>query len=127
MLAFSSMLFTPTTNVFAAASTETGTCDPNDPTMANGQGCGQGTGMSGQLWGPDGIFTIIVNTILFVIGGIAVLMLIYGGIRYTISGGDEKAVTSAKNTILYAVIGIIVAVLAYAIVNFVLTALIGTA
>ncbi len=47
-------------------------------------------------------------------------MLIIGGIRYTISGGDSTAVTSAKNTILYAVIGIIVALLAYAIVNFVL-------
>ena len=48
-------------------------------------------------------------------------MLIIGGIRYTVSGGDSGAVTSAKNTILYAVVGIIVAVLAYAIVNFVLT------
>jgi hypothetical protein len=51
-------------------------------------------------------------------------MLIYGGIRYTISAGDSKAVTDAKNTILYAIIGIIVALLAYAIVNFVLTSLI---
>ena len=47
-------------------------------------------------------------------------MLIYGGIRYTVSGGESAAVTSAKNTILYAIIGIIVALLAYAIVNFVL-------
>ena len=34
-------------------------------------------------------------------------MLIYGGVRYTISGGDKEAVTNAKNTILYAVVGII--------------------
>ena len=65
----------------------------------------------------------ITNTALFIIGAISTLMLIYGGIRYTISGGDEKAITSAKNTILYAVIGIVVAVAAYAIVNFVITAL----
>ncbi|MNI84677.1 hypothetical protein D3C73_1416030 [compost metagenome] len=51
-------------------------------------------------------------------------MLIIGGIRYTISGGDSSAVTSAKNTIMYAIVGIIVAVLAFAIVNFVLTSLI---
>lgn len=66
-------------------------------------------------------FKTIANTALFIIGAVSVLMLIYGGIRYTISGGDEKSVTAAKNTILYAVVGIIVAVMAYAIVNFVIT------
>jgi multisubunit Na+/H+ antiporter MnhB subunit len=58
--------------------------------------------------------------LLFLIGAVSVIMLIIGGIRYTISQGDSSAVTSAKNTILYAIIGIIVALLAYAIVNFVL-------
>jgi multisubunit Na+/H+ antiporter MnhB subunit len=48
-------------------------------------------------------------------------MLIIGGIRYTISQGDQSQVTSAKNTILYAIIGLIVAILAYALVNFVVT------
>jgi hypothetical protein len=47
-------------------------------------------------------------------------MLIIGGIRYVVSGGDSSAVTSAKNTILYAVVGIVVALLAYALVNFVI-------
>ena len=46
-------------------------------------------------------------------------MLVIGGIRYTVSGGDQNAVTAAKNTILYAIVGIIVAILAYAAVNFV--------
>jgi ABC-type Na+ efflux pump permease subunit len=48
-------------------------------------------------------------------------MLIIGGIRYVVSGGDSAAVTSAKNTILYAVVGIVVAILAFALVNFVIT------
>ena len=48
-------------------------------------------------------------------------MLIWGGIRYVLSGGDSGAVSSAKKTILYAVVGLIVAILAYAIVNFVIT------
>ena len=91
--------------------------------ITNGAACAQGTGTNGVLFGPTGVFTSIVNTALFVIGAIAVLMLIYGGIRYTISGGDEKAITAAKNTILYAVVGIVVAVLAFAIINFVLASL----
>ncbi|MNR60667.1 hypothetical protein D3C85_1822070 [compost metagenome] len=52
-------------------------------------------------------------------------MLIIGGIRYTVSGGNQSAITAAKNTIMYAIVGIIIAVLAYAIVNFVLSALTG--
>ena len=61
------------------------------------------------------------NILIFITAAIAVLMIIIGGVRYTISGGDQGAINSAKNTILYAIIGLIVAVVAYAIVNFVLT------
>lgn len=74
-----------------------------------------------NLFGPEGIFKTITNVLLYIIGAISVIMLIIGGIRYTVSNGDSAAVTSAKNTILYAVIGIVVAILAYALVNFVIT------
>ena len=63
----------------------------------------------------------ITNVLLLIIGIVSVIMIIIGGIRYAVSGGDEKGVSGAKDTILYAVIGLIVAVLAYAIVNFVLS------
>lgn len=65
----------------------------------------------------------VVNILLFVLGAIAVIMIVIGGIRYALSGGDSSAITAAKNTILYAVIGLVVAVLAYAIVDFVLGAI----
>lgn len=65
----------------------------------------------------------IVNIILFVLGAAAVIMIIIGGFRYVLSGGDSSSVTAAKNTILYAVVGLIVAILSYAIVNFVVTSL----
>ena len=61
----------------------------------------------------------IINVLLFVIGAIAVIMIILGGIRYVLSNGDSSQITSAKNTVLYSVIGLVVALLAYAIVNFV--------
>lgn len=97
--------------------------NPQDGITA-GAACAQGKGQSASLFGGGGIFTTIVNILLYIIGAIAVIMLIIGGIRYVTSGGDSSAVTAAKNTILYAIIGIIVALLAYAIVNFVLTSLI---
>ena len=75
------------------------------------------------LFGDGSIFNTIVNILLFLIGAISVIMLIIGGIRYTISAGDSGNVTAAKNTILYALVGLIVAFLAFAIVNYVLKAL----
>ena len=69
-----------------------------------------------------GVFTTVANTLLFIIGAVAVIMLIIGGIRYTVSQGDSSQVQSAKNTILYAIIGLLVAIFAFAIVNFVVTA-----
>lgn len=66
----------------------------------------------------------VINILLFVIGAVAVIVIIIGGIRYTTSNGDQAQVTSAKNTILYAVVGLVVAIMAYALVNFILDALI---
>ena len=62
----------------------------------------------------------ITNTLLWVVGVASVIMLIVGGLRYVLSGGDPKNTQAAKDTILYAVVGIVVALLAYAIANFVL-------
>ena len=85
-----------------------------------GANCAKGNDQQADLFGDGGIFRTITNVLLFIIGAISVIMLIIGGIRYVVSGGDSGAVTAAKNTILYAVIGIIVALLAYALVNFVI-------
>ena len=73
-----------------------------------------------DLFGATGIFTRVTNTLLFAVGIISVVMLIYGGIRYTTSAGEAARVTGAKNTVMYAIIGLIVSILAYAIVNFVI-------
>lgn len=87
----------------------------------------RGDGMPAELIGSDGVFTKITNTILFAVGIISVIMLIYGGFRYIISGGDSKKVTDAKNTIMYAIIGLIISILSFAIVNFVINAVGGQA
>ena len=68
-----------------------------------------------------GFITRIINIILFIAGSIAVLMIVIGGLRYVLSGGDAGATKGAKDTILYAVIGLVVATMAYAIVNFVVS------
>jgi hypothetical protein len=65
---------------------------------------------------------IVISILMFILGAIAVVMIIIGGVRYTTSNGDSASIKSAKDTILYSVIGLIVAIMSYAIVNFVLDA-----
>lgn len=92
-------------------------------TLREGAEAARCDGCPVDLFGGTGIFKQITNTILYIVGVIAVIMLIIGGIKYVISGGDAKKVTDAKNTILYAIIGLVIAFLAFAVVNFVITAL----
>ena len=76
----------------------------------------------------DGLMTTlqtILNVVLGVIGFVAVVMIIVGGLQYTTSSGDTGKVTKAKNTIMYGVIGLVIALLAFAIVNFVLSDVMG--
>lgn len=79
-------------------------------------------GVPTSVGGTNGIFKTVVNVLLFIIGAVSVVMLIYGGIRYTTSGGNANSVTAAKNTIMYAIIGLVIAIFAYALVNWIVGA-----
>ena len=72
--------------------------------------------------GDSSIIKRAINIMLFAVGVLSVVMLIFGGFRYVISGGKKESVTNAKNTILYAIVGLLVSVFAYAIINFILGA-----
>jgi len=73
---------------------------------------------------PQGSFTSVIKRIVdifsIVVGAVSVVMIIIGGFRYIISGGDSGNVSSAKNTILYAIVGLVIVALAQIIVNFVI-------
>ena len=90
-----------------------------DFTVGGGANAARGADQPVDLFGQSGTFSKITSILLFIIGAIAVIMIVIGGLRYVLSGGDSSQITAAKNTILYAIIGIIVAILAYAIINFV--------
>ena len=62
----------------------------------------------------------IVQFLFVALGGIAVIMIIVGGIQYATSQGDSGALQKAKNTILYAIIGLVVAIAATTIVSFII-------
>ena len=72
--------------------------------------------------------TIIGNVLnfLFIIGAVlAVVFLIWGGIKWITAGGDKTKVQSARDTIIGAIIGLVVAFAAFFIINFVLKILFG--
>jgi len=68
----------------------------------------------------NNLIRTVVNFLSFIVGVVAVIMIIFGGLRYITSGGNDTSITSAKNTILYAIIGLIIVALAQVIVQFVL-------
>lgn len=93
-------------------SADSGTVPPNT-TIANCQETG------------DDSFSFVVRRIInifsIVVGAVSVIMIIIGGFRYIISGGDSSGVSGAKNTILYAVVGLVIVLFAQIIIRFVIT------
>ncbi|HTE22563.1 MAG TPA: pilin [Candidatus Limnocylindria bacterium] len=56
-------------------------------------------------------------------GGIALVVMAYGGLKFVLSQGNPQEVTKAKNTIIDGLIGLAVIVGAAGIVGFVVSAL----
>lgn len=61
----------------------------------------------------------IIRFILLIAFIIAFIMLLIGGIRWIMAGGDEKSVEKARNTITAALIGLVVILVAYALIRVV--------
>lgn len=66
------------------------------------------------------LITDLINVLLFVVGALAVIMIIVSGVLYVISSGDASKVARAKNTLMYSIVGLVVAFIAYAVVNWVI-------
>lgn len=59
----------------------------------------------------------LINWVLGFISMIAVLMVIWGGVQYLTSAGDESKAENGKKTLTYAFLGLIIAGLAYGIIE----------
>ncbi len=54
---------------------------------------------------------IIQNWLLSIVGGLAILFIIYGGFIYITSAGNQQRVELAKKTLTYAILGLVLVVL----------------
>lgn len=71
------------------------------------------------------IVALVINIFSWIVGVVAVIMIIYGGFQYITAAGNESKVSGAKNTILYALIGLVIVALSQIIVKFVLGSVTG--
>ncbi|MBI4099631.1 hypothetical protein HY440_01345 [Candidatus Microgenomates bacterium] len=114
---FASGLYLATLPVFAAELINTNLC----PTVGGvkAPGCGSETVTAGQ------VIQFGINILLF-IGFIAALgFLLYGGIRWIISGGDKEATAKAKGTVTSALIGLVIVLASWVLLNVVVNLLTG--
>jgi hypothetical protein len=107
------------------ANAAVGRC-PDGTELTNGQSLKDCPDLQGNTQNTNDLMATIntiINVIIGVIGFVAVVVIILGGVQYTTSAGDPGKVKKAKDTILYGIIGLVVALLAFAIVNFVLSSI----
>lgn len=97
-------------------------CGGIDGSLGGGTDCTSGDEAGTQV---NNAVKLGLNLFSAIVGIIAVVMIIVGGVKYITSGGDSGNIQSAKNTIMYAVIGLVVVALAQIIVNFVLERFVG--
>lgn len=104
----------------AADTSSAATSGSSSPTKAVCDGIGMAGGnCSGESADSSisALVTNIINIFSWVVGIVAVIMIIYAGFTYVSSGGGD-GVKNAKNIIIYAVIGLIVVAFAQVIVHF---------
>jgi hypothetical protein len=106
--------------VFVVISVTALAADISAYSLQEGVNAARGTDQPTDLFGTAGVITNLTNVLLFVVGALSVIMIIIGGLRYVVSGGNTTSVAAAKNTVLYAIVGLIIAFLAFAAINFVL-------
>ena len=79
---------------------------------STGLNCSAGTNV-------NALIKTVINWLLGISFGIAVLFLIIGGFWYITSAGNEETAEKGRTTAINAIIGIVIIVLAYVIINVV--------
>ncbi len=70
-------------------------------------------------------FSAVLALLLIAAVVLALVFLIYGGIKWILSGGDKTAVEGARNHIIAAIVGLIIAFAAFFILNIILHLFLG--
>ena len=80
-----------------------------------GDGCVDQNGIASLRCIPF-VFGNIVYALLMFVGTVAVILLVYAGIKFITSGGDPKKVAGARQIITYALIGLVLVISSFLII-----------
>ncbi|MFA6475301.1 MAG: pilin [Patescibacteria group bacterium] len=64
------------------------------------------------------IIAILIQILLGIVGSLALLMFVWGGMNLIFSHGNEEMVTKGKKILIWAVIGLAVVLASYALLSF---------
>jgi hypothetical protein len=97
---------------YAAACSGSGQCPKGDVCVESK--CVTPTDVA-KICGLETIFANVVTIFGAIIGFAFFAMMVWGGMRYLLSGGDPKALQAAKGTITWAILGLAFFALSYTI------------
>jgi hypothetical protein len=70
---------------------------------------------------PEIVIATVINTVLGIVGSLALLMFIYGGLTWMTSSGNKEMIERGKKIIIWAAIGLVIIFSSYALVRFLIT------
>jgi uncharacterized membrane protein YuzA (DUF378 family) len=82
--------------------------------------CQDANNPTNRIYGKDGVIVTTSYIIAGIAGVAAIIMIVIGGIRFMVSGGDPSSVASARNSIIFALVGLVVIAAAESIFLFVI-------
>ncbi len=100
---------------------------PGNGNNCTGEGCGNVSNSDfdknvGSLNNPINIdsfpelVVFVLKGFFFLIGLMALLVIVIGGVRLVFSQGNQESITKGKQTIIWAIAGLVVALMAYSLV-----------
>jgi hypothetical protein len=85
-----------------------------------------GCGLTNPLGASTTIQSMIgraINSVLGVVGSLALLMFVFGGLTWMTSAGSQEKVKKGRDIIVWSAIGLVVIFSAYALTKFIITTL----
>ncbi|PIT94329.1 hypothetical protein COX68_02360 [Candidatus Falkowbacteria bacterium CG_4_10_14_0_2_um_filter_41_15] len=79
----------------------------------------------GNITTPQQLIGKVISAVLGIVGSLALLMFIFGGLIWMTAAGNEKKVTQGRDILMWAAIGLIVIFISYAAVRFLLREVLG--
>ncbi len=72
---------------------------------------------------PQQLIGKVIQQVLGLVGGLALLIFVYGGLVWMTAAGAQEKVTKGRNILFWATVGIVVIFSSYAAVRFIMTSM----